>query len=115
MYISGTHTIRDVLDDTLIPFHAVDRSERYAQAINMLDPGVKVVVGHSLGGAVAARMTEVYPRLIAKVYGAPLLRSTANPRVRHYRHLFDPVSMFDRSATLTKAKGWNPHSYKQGQ
>ena len=32
LYIAGTHTLRDVLDDTLIPLHLVRNSQRYQQA-----------------------------------------------------------------------------------
>lgn len=109
--MSGTHTLRDVWDDLKIPFHQVHHAERYHQALAKLSPGIRTVVGHSLGGAVAARLTEDHPNIQARVYGAPLARWTKNPRVQDYRHDWDPVSMLDRSATTTPAKGWNPHSY----
>ena len=32
LYIAGTHSLRDVLDDTLIPLHLVRNSQRYQQA-----------------------------------------------------------------------------------
>ena len=111
MYISGTHTARDVADDTLIPLHIVHNSERYQQAQAAMSHHVHTVVGHSLGGAVAARLTEQLPHLHARVYGVPLARLTANPRVQSFRHAFDPVSMLDRSAVIKPANGWNPHSY----
>ena len=36
MYIAGTHSLRDVLDDTLIPLHLVRNSQRYQQALAAL-------------------------------------------------------------------------------
>ena len=36
LYIAGTHTMRDVLDDTLIPLHLVRNSQRYQQALAAL-------------------------------------------------------------------------------
>ena len=32
LYIAGTHSLRDVLDDALIPLHLVRNSQRYQQA-----------------------------------------------------------------------------------
>lgn len=112
LYISGTHTARDVFDDIKIPFHQVHRSERYAQAVARMGPGIHTVVGHSLGGAVAARLVEDYPHLKARTYGAPLLhtRFAHHPRIQSFRKYGDPVSFFDRSATMVAPTG-NPHAY----
>ena len=57
LYIAGTHSLRDVLDDALIPLHLVRNSQRYQQALAALQSAngrVKYLSGHSLGGAVAA-------------------------------------------------------------
>ena len=57
LYIAGTHSFRDVLDDTLIPLHLVRNRQRYQQALAALQRAngrVKYLSGHSLGGAVAA-------------------------------------------------------------
>ena len=88
LYIAGTHTLRDVLDDTLIPLHLVRNSQRYQQALAALQSAngrVKYLTGHSLGGAVAAVLQEdaVAGRLgpnyrgfrEVRTYGAPLLHS----------------------------------------
>lgn len=112
MYVSGTRSLQDLVDDLGIPAHHVDRSERYALALAHLTPQITTVVGHSLGGAAAARLTEVYPQLRARVYGAPLLRATMNPRVQSFRHWGDPISIFDRSATVSPAPGLNPHTFQ---
>jgi len=115
LYISGTRGARDVMDDLLIPFHAVHKSERYGQALAALKKAkgrVKYLVGHSLGGAISARLLEDHPEIVeARAYGAPLLRSHATPRLRTFRRAWDPVSMFDGSASTTQAPTWNPHSY----
>ena len=36
LYIAGTHSLRDVLDDALIPLHLVRNSQRYQQALAAL-------------------------------------------------------------------------------
>ncbi len=61
LYIAGTHSFRDVLDDTLIPLHLVRNRQRYQQALAALQRAngrVKYLSGHSLGGAVAAVLQE---------------------------------------------------------
>jgi pimeloyl-ACP methyl ester carboxylesterase len=114
MYISGTggggHWLRDAIDDVKIPFHMVHHSARYVEAMTKLNHKVKHLVGHSLGGAVASRLTEDFNHLDARVYGAPLMRVHENPRVKSFRHYGDPVSMFDRSSEMY-TPGLNPHSY----
>ena len=121
MYIAGTRLdrasgFRDVLDDfTLIPTRQASSTQRYQQALAALKRSkgrVKYLVGHSLGGAAAAALTERYPNLQARVYGAPLLRSSGSVRVKSFRHRYDPISALDRGALVSRASGYNPHSYK---
>ena len=121
LYIAGTRLdrlsgVRDVLDDvTLIPLREARRSQRYQQALAALKKSkgqVRYLVGHSLGGAAAAALTEQHPTLEARVYGAPLMRSSGNVRVKSFRHAYDPISMLDRGATVSKAPGRRPHTYK---
>lgn len=120
MYIAGTRLdrmsgLRDVLDDfTLIPTRQAGSTQRYQQALAALkkSKGVKYLVGHSLGGAAAAALTERFEGLQARVYGAPLLRSSGSVRVKSFRHRYDPISALDRGAVVTKASGYNPHSFK---
>ena len=87
-------------------------SQRYAEAQNALAPGITTIVGHSLGGAVAARLAEENPSLQARLYGAPRVSwsSNANDRIRSMRHYGDPVSLLDRGAG-SSVYGGNPHSY----
>ena len=56
-----------------------------------------------MGGAVAAALTERFPELEARVYGAPLLRSSDSVRVRSFRHQYDPISILDRGAVVNRA------------
>ena len=119
MFISGTRLdrlsgLRDVLDVTFVPLREAYNTQRYQQALAALKKSkgrVRFLVGHSLGGAVAAAMTEQFPELEARVYGAPLMRSKGCVRVKSFRHQYDPVSMLDGAATVSKAPGLNPHSF----
>ena len=121
MYIAGTRLdrlsgIQDVLDDvTFVPLREAYNTQRYQQALAALKKSkrrVKYLVGHSLCGAVAAGLTERFPELQARVCGAPLLRSSGSVRVKIFRHQYDPISAFDRGATVSKAPGRNPRTYK---
>ena len=124
LYIAGTHSLRDALDDVLIPLHLVRNSQRYYQAVNALQRAngrVKYLSGHSLGGAVAAVLQEdaVAGKLgpqyrgfrEVRTYGAPLLHSDQIPNLHAYRRAWDPISGLDSGAATTNAPGWNPHSY----
>ena len=121
MYIAGTRLdrlsgARDVLDDvTFLPLRKASNTQRYQQALAALKKSngrVKYLVGHSLGGAVAAALTERFRDLQARVYGAPLLRSSDSVRVHSFRHQNDPISLLDRGAVVNRAPGWSAHSYK---
>ena len=124
LFIAGTHTLRDVLDDTLIPLHLVRNSQRYQQALAALQSAngrVKYLSGHSLGGAVAAVLQEdaIAGRLgpnyrgfrEVRTYGAPLMHSDHIPNLHAYRRAWDPISALDSGAATTSAPTWNPHSY----
>ena len=121
MFISGTRLdrlsgLRDVLDDvTFVPLREAYNTQRYQQALAALKKSngrIKYFVGHSLGGAVAAALTERFPELEARVYDTPLMRSKGSVRVKSFRHQYDIVSMLDGAATVSKAAGFNPHSFK---
>ena len=125
LYIAGTHSLRDVLDDALIPLHLVRNSQRYQQALAALQRAngrVKYLSGHSLGGAVAAVLQEdaIAGRLGPKyrgfrevrTYGAPLMHSDHIPNLHAYRRAWDPISAFDGGAATSSAPTWNPHSFK---
>ena len=122
LFIAGTHSLRDMADDLLIPLHLVRNSQRYQQALAALqwaNGRVKYLAGHSLGGAVAAVLQEdaisVGPMYRGfrevRTYGAPLLHSDHIPNLHAYRRGWDPISALDSGAATTSAPGWNPHSY----
>ena len=124
LYIAGTHSLRDVADDLLIPLHLVRNSQRYQQALAALHRAngrVKYLSGHSLGGAIAAVLQEdaISGNLGRKyrgfrevrTYGAPLLHSDHIPNLHAYRRGWDPISALDRGAATSSAVSWNPHSY----
>ncbi len=49
LYIAGTHSLRDVADDLLIPLHLVRNSQRYQQALAALQNAngrVEYLSGH---------------------------------------------------------------------
>ena len=125
LYIAGTHSVRDVFDDALIPLHLVRNSQRYQQALAALQKAngrVQYLSGHSLGGAVAAVLQEdavagrLGPKyrgfLEVRTYGAPLLHSDRIPNLHAYRRAWDPISAFDGGAATSTAPTWNPHSFK---
>ena len=125
MHIAGTHSLRDAVDDLLIPLHLVRNSQRYHQAYAALQKAngrIKYLSGHSLGGAVAAVLQEdaISGKLgpmyrgfrEVRTYGAPLLHSDRIPNLHAYRRGWDPISALDGGAATTSAVGWNAHSYK---
>jgi len=108
MYIAGTKSLRDIVDDTLIPFSETQRTQRFADAEKRLKPRIKRIVGHSLGGSVALELAKRH-NLESETYGAPVFFGSESS-TRH-RHNWDPISFFDRGASSTSSPGWNPHSY----
>ncbi len=60
LYIAGTSSVQDVWDDLKIPFKQTDKSMRYKNAVALLkvNPDIKNVVGHSLGGSVALELQK---------------------------------------------------------
>jgi len=102
LYVAGSHTARDWFDDvTKIPnwqnapagfSNATDimqmipgagdlrNAERYQAAETALkaNPGIKRVVGHSLGGSVALELQKNYSGLESRTYGAPVWDPTGS-------------------------------------
>ena len=111
LYIAGTSSFRDVLDDVLLPFGMTKSTVRYGDATRVLqaNPKIRRVVGHSLGGAVALEIQKERPDLKSRTYGAPVVSATGGDR---YKSLGDPVSFLDFGAKTTLHKGLNPHSYQ---
>ena len=58
MYVAGTSSFGDVLDDLGLPFGLTRGTQRYIDAERVLqsNPKIRRVVGHSLGGAVSLEL-----------------------------------------------------------
>jgi hypothetical protein len=113
LYIAGTSSFQDVLDDVKIPFNNTFQSMRYRDALAVLkvNPGITNVVGHSLGGSVALELQKDFPdrKFKSNTYGAPVFSTTAADN--RFRNYFDPVSFLDRGAKSSVNIGLNPHTY----
>ena len=63
------------------------------------------MAGHSLAGSVVLEMQKQFPDINFKTttYGAPVASMTAPDGInnKRYRNYDDPVSMFDRGATMS--------------
>jgi len=92
LYVPGTRRPTDILDDLMIPMDMVSYTFAYRDALDQLraNRGVDRIVGHSLGGAVAAELGRNFP-LVTYGYGSPV-RNDVN-----YADPFDPVGVFVRS------------------
>ena len=86
------------MDDLRIPLNDTVHSQRYRDAVPMMR-GVDVVVGHSLGGAVALSLSERY-NVLPITYGAPVLDlNPFDPSGSHrHRCVGDPVAFLDLAA-----------------
>ena len=111
LYIAGTRSFGDVIDDLRIPLNDTVHTQRYRDAVPMMN-GVDVVVGHSLGGAVALSLSQHYPaRPIT--YAAPVfdLNPFDSSGRDRYRHIGDPVAFLDLAANTSAPTSLNPHSF----
>ena len=100
-------------------------AERYKMAKEALqdNPQVTRVVGHSLGGSVALELQKEFPNLQSRTYGAPVFEPTGLERwqkgnVERFANMYDPVTIFDNSATRTNQtsstndkSAWFGHNY----
>jgi hypothetical protein len=101
--------LHDWWDDvSKIPFNDTEHARRYENADAYMTTGVKTLVGHSLGGAVALAMEKHYVGLKTRTYGAPVWSNATGERYAHYG---DPVAFFDSGAHRSWAPALNPHSY----
>ena len=111
LFVAGTSSLGDAVDDTGIPFGMTSRSQRGIDVDKVLQkmPQIRRVVGHSLGGAVALDVQGRRPELKTTTYGAPVASFQGGERYRHYG---DPVSALDFGAHNSAPKGLNPHNYQ---
>lgn len=117
LYIAGTKTAQDVYDDFKLPFHMVERTKRYRDALHLINTRedttrpIHAVVGHSLGAAVAQSLAS--PTKKARIYANPGFNPGTPPKtyVKNKRQRLDPISALDLAATTTSWRTWNPHNY----
>ena len=120
LYVAGSDSWESWLhDDPLIPQGRTGEATRYKQAERAYDDlttkygkPVDRIAGHSLGAAVALELAKNKGVEYSRTFGSP----TFDPNPFHrgsqerYRHVLDPVSLFDRGATWGNVKAY-PHSY----
>ena len=96
----------------MLPTVGVHHTQRYADAMAAMTPGITHIVGHSLGASAARAIAVDNPRLQARLYAAPSVtwRNT-NPRIQSFRRIGDPISLLDRAAHHSLPSGVNPHAY----
>lgn len=128
MNISGTHlpspsnqfSVRDLISDIKVPFKSwFEDDQRFKDAEKFFlnnRSKIKNITGHSLGSAVAEHLNDKYnlekEGISIFLYASPRVSMTERKRnVKSYRHYNDPISLFDRSAMMSKSSDWNPHNY----
>ena len=112
LYIAGTKSVGDVVDDLRIPLNDTVHSQRYRDAVPLMH-GVNIVVGHSLGGAVALSLSQHFP-VHPITYAAPVidLNPFDSSGSNRYRHIGDPVAFLDLAANTSFSSSANPHSFE---
>ena len=130
LYIAGTKSFRDTVDDLLLPFYQTRNTKRYKDVDKYIQDyaididgkkhyGIKQLVLHSLGASVGQQINEDYGNIFqTRSYGAPFVsrqkpeETGQNLRIRGSN---DVVSMFDRGAITIPKGSVNPffnHSYE---
>jgi pimeloyl-ACP methyl ester carboxylesterase len=119
LYVAGSDSWESWFhDDPLIPLGKTGDAARYKQAERAYDDLIKSghpvnrVVGHSLGGSVALELAKQKGTEFSRVFGAPVADANFFKRGSNerYRHVLDPVSVFDRGAIFGSIEA-QPHSY----
>ena len=127
LYISGTtgkdgSITRDILDDLIhLPSRSAERTEKYKDAIKMLEqsPEITRIIGHSLGSAVVNTLDQNFPnRFETTTYATPAVKpkrkGKQDPRHRDWRNPNDVVSALDGYAITSNFDDPNPltaHGY----
>ena len=129
LYIAGTKSVSDAIDDLKLPFYQTRNTKRYKDVDKFIQDyaididgkrnyGIKNIVSHSLGASVGQQINEDYGNIFqTRSYGAPFISNQRpedtgqNLRIRGSN---DVVSMFDRGAITIPKGSLNPldnHSY----
>ena len=120
-FISGTtgkdgSITRDIIDDLIhLPTRSAERTEKYKDAIKMLEqsPEITRIVGHSLGSAVVNTLDQNFPnKFETTTYATPAVKpkrkGNQDPRHRDFRNPNDPVSALDGYAITSNFDDPNP-------
>ncbi len=106
---------RDLYDDAKIPLGLTRTTHRYDQLQKALaaHPGVKHMVGHSLGGSTVLEAAKTRPGLTTTTYGAPVFDFFTGSLLQQAPNRFanrgDPIAALDAKAQSASRLG-NPHS-----
>ena len=113
-YLAGTrfNHAEDVLDDLklVIPGQGVRATAKYQKAAAYIraHPEIKLVVGHSLGAAVADALAIDF-KLKEMAYGDPI--PTYIMGKGHHRNWGDLVAIADVRTNMNFPNNWNPHDF----
>ena len=129
LYIAGTKSFSDAIDDLKLPFYQTRNTKRYKDVDNFIQDyaididgkknyGIKNIVSHSLGASVGQQINDDYGNIFqSRSYGAPFVsrqkpdETGQNLRIRGSNDL---VSIFDRGAITIPKGSLNPlynHEY----
>lgn len=97
MYIFGTRDGEAVKSWPHIATRQFKNIPRYKEAKAIIEShgGIRGVVGHSKGAAVAHQLIMDYPHLKGRGYAYPHARLHSDARFQTFRHFGDPASMLD--------------------
>ena len=130
LYIAGTKSFQDAVDDLKLPFYQTRNTKRYKDVDNFIQDyaididgkknyGIKNIVSHSLGSAVGQQINSDYGNIFqTRSYGAPFVsrqrpdETGTNLRIRKAG---DVVSMFDKGSITLNRGSLDPlqnHSYQ---
>jgi len=122
LYIAGTSSLRDVIDDTLIPLKLTRISQRYRDAEKILrkNPDINTLIGHSLGSSVSLELNKNYNnKFTTRNYSSPVFdlfkNNSVNDKNLRFKTNNDIISIFDRNAININKPSINPlslHSYE---
>ena len=123
LFVSGTtgkdgSITRDIIDDLIhLPTRSAERTEKYQDAIKMLEqsPEITRLIGHSLGAAVVNTLDQNFPnRFETTTYATPAVKpkrkrgEKQDHRHRDFRNPNDPVSALDGYAITSNFDDPNP-------